>query len=258
MTEIRSVRVADGFSVAVPQTEGALFSEVDFIYNEIFVERAYLRHGIQLTDSSRVVDAGANVGLFSLFVKREFPGARILAFEPIPAIHRALLENLDEHGAKDVEVVRAALGRQAEEQVRFTFYPALPGNSTRYPEQKKVGQELTVSQIGQEAVDRIMAGIEVEAEVRRLSDALRDWAPEGPIDLLKIDVEGAELEVMEGLDAADWQRVRQTVIEVQDLDGRLEAVRGILDAQGFAVTVESAANLPEVFRYSMVYARRED
>ncbi|MGQ5637531.1 MULTISPECIES: FkbM family methyltransferase [unclassified Streptomyces] len=258
MTEIRSVQVADGFCVAVPQTEGALFSEVDFIYNEIFVERAYLRHGIQLTDSSRVVDAGANVGLFSLFVKREFPGARILAFEPIPAIHQALVENLDGHGAKDVEVVRAALGRRAEEQVRFTFYPALPGNSTRYPEQKKVGRELTVSQIGQEAVDRIMAGIEVEAEVRRLSDVLREWAPEGPIDLLKIDVEGAELEVMEGLDAADWQRVRQTVIEVQDLDGRLDAVRGILDAQGFAVTVESAANLPEVFRYSMVYARREE
>ena len=83
-------------------------------------------------------------------------------------------------------------------------------------------------------------------------------APEGPVDLLKIDVEGAELEVMEGLDDADWRRVRQTVIEVQDLDGRLDAVRGILDAQGFEVTVERAANLPEVFRYSMVYARRTD
>ncbi|KUN81017.1 hypothetical protein AQJ66_25465 [Streptomyces bungoensis] len=258
MTDIRSVRVADGFSVFVPQSEGALFSEVDFIYNEIFVERAYLKHGIRLSDSARIVDAGANVGLFSLFVKREFPGASILAFEPIPTIHQALLENLDSHGAKDVEVVRAALGRQPEERVRFTFYPALPGNSTRYPEQKKVGQELTVAQIGQEAVDRIMAGVEVEAEVRRLSDALRDWAPEGPVDLLKIDVEGAELEVMEGLEAADWRRVRQSVVEVQDLDGRLDAVRGILEAQGFTVTVEGAANLPEVFRYSMVYATRED
>ncbi|MER6546548.1 FkbM family methyltransferase [Streptomyces sp. NPDC001250] len=257
MTVIRSVQVADGFSVFVPQSEGALFSEVDFIYNEIFVERTYLRHGIQLSDSSRIVDAGANVGLFSLFVKQEFPGANILAFEPIPAIHEALLENLDSHGAKDVEVVRSALGRRHEDQVRFTFYPALPGNSTRYPEQKKVGQELTVEQIGQEAVDRIMAGIEVESEVNRLSDALRQWAPEGPVDLLKIDVEGAELEVMEGLDAADWQRVRQAVVEVQDLDGRLDAVVGILDAQGFSVTVEHAANLPEVFRYSMVYARRE-
>ncbi|MFJ3497025.1 FkbM family methyltransferase [Streptomyces sp. NPDC086091] len=257
MTDIRSVQVADGVSVFVPQTEGALFSEVDFIYNEIFVERTYLKHGIELSDGARIVDAGANVGLFSLFMKQEFPGARILAFEPIPAIHQALLENLDSHGAKDVEVVRSALGSRHEEQVRFTFYPALPGNSTRYPEQKKVGQELTIEQIGQEAVDAIMAGVEVEAEVNRLSDVLRGWAPEGDIDLLKIDVEGAELEVMRGLDAADWQRVRQAVVEVQDLDGRLAEVRDILAAQGFAVTVESAANLPEVYRYSMVYARRE-
>ncbi|GHE68765.1 FkbM family methyltransferase [Streptomyces capitiformicae] len=256
MTDIRSVQVADGVSVLVPQTEGALFSEVDFIYNEIFFERTYLKHGITLSDSSRVVDAGANVGLFSLFVKQEFPGAKILAFEPIPAIHRALLGNLDEHGAKDVEVHRAALGRRHEDEVRFTFYPALPGNSTRYPEQKSVGQELTVEQIGQDAVDSIMAGVEVAAEVHRLSDMLRDWAPEGPIDLLKIDVEGAELEVMEGLDATDWQRVQQAVIEVQDLDGRLDAVLAVLDAQGFDVTVEGAANLPEVFRYSMVFARR--
>ncbi|MFG2196587.1 FkbM family methyltransferase [Streptomyces sp. NPDC048639] len=258
MTDIRPVQVAEGVSVFVPQTEGALFSEVDFIYNEIFVERTYLKHGIQLSDSSRIVDAGANVGLFSLFMKQEFPSAKILAFEPIPAIHQALLENLDSHGAKDVEVMRSALGSSHEDRVRFTFYPALPGNSTRYPEQKKVGQELALEQIGQEALDRIMAGFEVEAEVNRLSDVLPGWAPEGPIDLLKIDVEGAELEVMEGLDAADWQRVRQAVVEVQDLDGRLDAVRDHLDAQGFAVTVEGATNMPEVFRYSMVYAKREE
>lgn len=257
MTEIISIEVADGFSVSVPQSKDALFSEIHFIHNEVFVERAYLKHGIRLSDSARIVDVGANVGLFSLFVMEEFPGARILAFEPIPAIHQALLENLHSHDAKGVEVVRAALGRWPEERVRFTFYPAVPGNSTRYPEQKKLHRELIAEQIGQGAVDRIMAGVEVEAEVRRLSDALRDWAPEGPIDLLKIDVEGAELEVMEGLATSDWQRVRQCVIEVQDLDGRLDTVLGILDAQGFTVTTESAADIPDALRHSMVYATRE-
>ncbi|GGO97755.1 FkbM family methyltransferase [Wenjunlia tyrosinilytica] len=255
MTEIRPVQVAEGVSFFAPQAEGVLFSEVAFIYNEIFQERTYLKHGIKLSDSSRIVDAGANVGLFSIFVKQQFPGARILALEPIPAIYEALRSNLDAHGADGVDTRRTALGRQHEACVRFTFYPAIPGNSTRYPEQKKVGQELTVQQIGQAEVDRVMRGVEVEVEVDRLSTVLSQWAPQGPIDLLKIDVEGAELEVMEGLDADDWHRVEQTVIEVQDLDGRLEAVTGILDAQGFSVSVERAA-LPEEFRYSMVYATR--
>ncbi|WP_301128134.1 FkbM family methyltransferase [Streptomyces cacaoi] len=257
MSETESIEVADGFSVCVPRVEDALFTEIHFIYHEVFVEREYLKHGIRLPDSPRIVDVGANVGMFSLFVTRESPGAQILAFEPIPAIHQALLENLDNHGVKDVKAVRAALGKRPEERVTFTYYPALAGNSTRYPEQKKLNERLVVEQFGHGAVDRIMGSVEVEAEVHRLSDALRDWDPDAPIDLLKIDVEGAELEVMQGLDTPDWQRVRQCVIEVQDLDGRLDATLAILDAQGFTVTTESAANIPEVLRHSMVYATRE-
>jgi FkbM family methyltransferase len=256
MTEIREVQVAEGVSFFVPQAEGALFSEVDFIYNEIFEERTYLKHGIVLSDDSLVVDAGANVGLFTVFVKQEFPGARVLAVEPIPPIHQALRGNLESRGITGVETLHTALGRQAESGVHFTFYPSLPGNSTRYPEQKKVGQELTVQAIGQDAVDRIMQGVDVEVEVDRLSAVLREWAPDAPVDLLKIDVEGAELEVLEGLDAEDWPRVKQVIIEVQDLDGRLDKVVATLDEQGFHVIVEAAANLPEQFRYFMVYATR--
>lgn len=256
MTDIRSVQVADGVSFFVPQAEGVLFSEIGFIYNEIFEDRTYLRHGIDLSDSSRIVDAGANVGLFTIFVKQQFPGAQVLALEPIPDIHEALRKNLDAHGVEGVDTRRTALGLKHEPGVRFTFYPAIPGNSTRYPEQKKVGQDVTVQQIGQEAVDRVMQGVEVDVEVDRLSTVLREWAPDGPVDLLKVDVEGAELDVLEGLDADDWLRIRQTVIEVQDLDGRLDTITGILESHGFSVTVERA-DLPEVFHYFMVYATRQ-
>jgi FkbM family methyltransferase len=126
---------------------------------------------------------------------------------------------------------------------RSLIGPDTPGNSTRYPEQKELNKQLVVELFGDEAVDGVLDGVEVEAEVCRLSDELRDWAPGGPIDLLKIDVEGAELEVMEGLGTSDWQRMRQCVPEVQDFDGRLDGVLGILDAQGFTVTTESAAGI---------------
>lgn len=257
MAEIRPVQVAEGFHVSAPHAEGALFSEVHFIYNEVFVERDYLKHGIRLPGSARVVDVGANVGMFSLFVMRECPDARILALEPIPDIHQALLENLSRYQAEGVKAVRAALGRRSEERVPFTYFPALPGNSTRHPEEKQLNKELVAEQMGPEAVERVLGAVEVEAEVLRLSDALRDWEPEGPIDLLKIDVEGSELEVLEGLDDSDWRRVRQCVIEVQDLDGRLDTVLGMLGAQGFTVATERATNIPDVLRHWMVYAVNE-
>ena len=76
------------------------------------------------------------------------------------------------------------------------------------------------------------------------------------IDLLKVDVEGAELEVLEGVTGHDWSRIRSVVVEVQDVDGRLGAIDTLLRDYGLTeLTVEQEA----VFRGSHVwnvYARR--
>src|SRR5213083_385081 len=61
-------------------------NETDYIYNEIFVLQAYLRHGITIKDGDCVVDAGANIGLFSVFASRLAPNVRIHAFEPNPTV----------------------------------------------------------------------------------------------------------------------------------------------------------------------------
>ena len=45
-------------------------TEAHFIYDEIFVQRCYSRHGIRVRAGDTVVDAGANVGLFTLFLLR--------------------------------------------------------------------------------------------------------------------------------------------------------------------------------------------
>lgn len=96
------------------------------------------------------------------------------------------------------------------------------------------------------------------------------------IDLLKIDVEGSELAVLRGLDAAGWATVRQLVAEVHDVGGvassssvdgspaaapagggssastggcggRVAEVQRLLEARGFAVHTEEQAGLPGNF-----------
>jgi hypothetical protein len=53
------------------------------------------------------------------------------------------------------------------------------------------------------------------------------------IALLKVDVEGAEMEVLAGVGDANWPRVRQLALEGHDKDGRLEEARALCQRAGF-------------------------
>ena len=44
------------------------------------------------------------------------------------------------------------------------------------------------------------------------------------MDLLKIDVERAEKEVLQGILPSDWPKIRQVAMEVHDVDGGLQTV----------------------------------
>jgi hypothetical protein len=77
----------------------------------------------------------------------------------------------------------------------------------------------------------------LRAEVRPLSDVIRDEGVER-IDLLKIDVEGAEWEVLAGIGDEDWPKIQQLVVEVHDARGRVARVRDLLEARGFSVIVD--------------------
>ena len=63
---------------------------------------------------------------------------------------------------------------------------------------------------------------EVKAQIETLDEALRREKIER-VDLLKIDVEGPELEVLRGLGPETWPRVMQVVLETHDRDGRQPA-----------------------------------
>jgi len=89
-----------------------------------------------------------------------------------------------------------------------------------------------------------------------LSQALA-LSGESHVDLVKIDVEGAEEEVLAGIGDADWPRIRQFVIEVHDVDGRLDRMTRLLEARGFQAThAREDWKLHQVLRISTLYAAR--
>jgi acyl carrier protein len=73
---------------------------------------------------------------------------------------------------------------------------------------------------------------------------------------LKIDVEKSELSVLNGIDAADWPKIQQVIIEVHDDDGRLAEIMAMLEARGFHVVSDQDESLAATGLYS-VYAVRD-
>jgi FkbM family methyltransferase len=162
----------------------------------------------------RILDCGANIGLASLWLTGRFPDARVTAFEPDPALCAILRRNLRVNGRSRVEVVAAAVWSA---KGRLPFRPDGADSGAL--------AAVTMNEGG--------AAIEVDAE------RLREWIAREPIDLLKLDVEGAELDVLR--DCADvLGRVGALHVEVHDFavgERRLPACLDLLHRAGFACTL---------------------
>ena len=123
-----------------------------------------------------VADVGANIGLLTLVMAwATGPGGRVIAFEP-EAVPRANLEKMKHlNGLSWVEVRDQAVG---EKPGRLTFHVSdIIGHSSLY------------------ALPEAEEARTIEVEVVRLDDV----APAKRLDVVKIDVEGAELDVLAGM-----------------------------------------------------------
>ncbi|MFH1059251.1 MAG: amino acid adenylation domain-containing protein, partial [Pseudomonadota bacterium] len=221
--------------------------ETEFMFGEIFAERSYHWPELRLPAGAVVVDVGANLGLFSLWLGRFCPDARILACEPIPELHRLLALNCRLHGLA-AETLNLALGASAGEAV-FTYYPQASILSGAHPDPERelaavraflAGGSGPGAAVDAAALDQVLAhrlqGQSLRCPVQTLS-ALLVQAGVARVDLLKIDVERAELEVLAGIADGDWPKIAQIVMEVHDDHGRLDQVTALLTAKGFRVAV---------------------
>jgi uncharacterized protein (UPF0216 family) len=75
-------------------------------------------------------------------------------------------------------------------------------------------------------------------QLRSISDILRETGVPA-ISLLKVDAEGSELDVLAGIAADDWAKVRQIAMEIHDEMGdRVAQVRAMLERHGFRCVFE--------------------
>jgi amino acid adenylation domain-containing protein/FkbM family methyltransferase len=221
-------------------------AETEFCYREIFTENQYLRHGIELDRGACVFDVGANVGLFALYATWRAGGAKIYAFEPLPEVFSILRANAELHGL-DAELFPYGLG-QCEQDVDIQYFPyvTIVSGSGDPKNAVETVRKFLEGQNAQGDLDMLLAERmkheTVRCTLRPLSQVIREHGVE-QIDLLKIDVEGAEWEVLAGIEETDWAKIRQLVVEVHNTGARLAKMRQLLEGHGYTVTEEQTEDL---------------
>src|SRR5262249_32185240 len=141
---------------------------------EIFVQAPYFFESSN--DQPLIFDCGSNIGMSILFFKKLYPNARIVAFEPDPFTFEILRRNITQNQLSHVDLHQIALTSRGGEIELFR-----DASTDR--------SSLTMSILPQRH-----NGPSIVVPARRLSEFISS-----DIDLLKIDIEGAEREVLNEL-----------------------------------------------------------
>jgi FkbM family methyltransferase len=166
---------------------------------ELAVEDRYRME--QLPEPDLILDGGSNTGLFALSAAAWWPKVRILAFEPVPDNAAVVKEHVAMNGLNDVVIVRELALSDCEGSINFyerdanqgSFDSELPWLSMRTVERKSLREllkEQTFSKV-----------------------------------LIKLDIEGAEREVLDDLFAQNFEGEVVIVMELHDVARNLQFMK---------------------------------
>lgn len=190
-------------------------------YRQIFQQNAFLFPAS--TPRPKIIDCGANVGCFTVYFAQLFPEARITAFEPDPQVFAVLQRNVARCcGSEQIELVQAAVTGTAETVLSF------------YADHCDAGRTTT----------SLAGGATMQVAAVRLRDYLKS-----PCDLLKIDIEGAEVEVLNDCGEC-LSQVARIFVEFHSFVGqeqRLDQVLGVLARAGFRLFLQAGKSPPRPF-----------
>lgn len=252
---------------------------------EIFYQKTYLPDYLSLNPGSIIMDVGAHIGIFSLFALRQCKNdALIYSFEPIPISFQCLKKNLAQFEEK-CRIYNLGIGNVTEDcSVEFTLFgrdlttatykpldkmisnynPLLDYNNllkiARYRNKLLYYQLKFLPFMRQYLIKRYFKKRTVETKVLCKLTSLGHFIERNAInriDFLKIDVEGAEFEVVKSIKPTQFSMIKQLCIEVNNIDNRVEHLAAYIREQGYLIQIDRNPLYEKLgWNQYMIYAKR--
>lgn len=209
-------RAGNGVVIEVPK--GAITAIFKEIFMEDLYDIAFLK--THLKPQPVIVDVGANLGFFALFMASQVPGARVFAYEPLPTnfkhLQRHFRLNQDKALVAENKAVAGAKG-----SLELYYNPNV--DFTPLASLRTDFEDTNTSRVTVEAVSLpdIFAGHQLQQ-----------------IDLLKLDCEGAEYDILYPCPDSLLQRVKLMAMETHQgtkANENTEALCAFLREKGFTV-----------------------
>jgi FkbM family methyltransferase len=264
--------------------------ETEFLYKEVWEQREYAHKKFTCYDQPNAVifDVGANIGMFSMFAAKECEPNNITihCFEPIPQIHSICQSNVKKHTSNAKSTVHRLGLSNKKGEATFNFHPNFSLHSSGVDEFEKRRTErlrndlpallsdmeeknkvpwwvqclprCCVLRMGSCMISKLTESIKVTVQLETVSSVIRRYNVDR-IDLLKIDVEGCEEMVLDGIHKDDWSLIQHVTLEVEDF-ATCKRVRELLESKGFTVDSEASerkANARVSSEVSQIWAWRE-
>lgn len=187
------------------------------LYEHIFISEIY-NFSENISGHFTILDCGANIGVATLYFKKKYPNARVISFEPDTASFEILKKNAEGNQLSNVLLKNEAVW--------------IDNNGVYFNSGNDMG-----SRIGT-ASD----GITNSIKSHRLKDILNN---EEKIDFLKLDIEGAESEVIEDCKEVLY-KIDKLFIEYHSTPGEKQqfaSILNILTTNGFRYYIKEDCNL---------------
>ncbi len=215
-----------------------------YLYNEIFVERSYDTVLPGKNKPSVVFDVGGNIGMYSLYLNEKFDNLKIYIFEPIPELYQFINHNLLSNKKLTNKIAISNFGfSNKKETTKINYFPHASALSTIHSDLEEKENKIKSTLGRGRSIIGILAkthfvAIPVEVNLIRMSDYITANKIK-KIDIVKIDVEGYELEVLQGIDNQHFSKIGSFQIEIEQYrPGNQEKIIALLQKHNYEVSVK--------------------